>query len=908
MALRRISGRFTVWSQDMNAGAAKAWRASPGAFAFLCLALGILAAALLSAPSLGKTAAPALFTVLGWVGGLLAAVALAGGSGRAWRETLKGGVAWGAALALAGAFLAVSAEGRVSAAFAPLWPEVWALEGPEPTGGNRMEAGDANFEPRTVAFVGRVVGWPSHREDRTDLVVRVTGPASGWPSPATGGVVLVKVRPPVEGLRHGDSVLVKGALSLPQPPGNPGEFDYRRYLLRRGIGAILYGSGARALPGDSWPDPALPGPKRGDWPVRLAMAVRGRVDRALASSFPAGRNGELALLRGILFGDTSGLPPEVAKDFRDAGVYHILAVSGSNVAFLVASWYELFGACVRRTAWWTGGWAARVRAATALVIVAAYALMTGAGPSVVRASLMAAFWLSGQIAGRKPEVWNSMGLAGAFILATAPATLFDPGFQLSFAATAGIVAWSGPVTRLLPEFQGRWRRMNGYRTMAAATLAAQLATWPVSAYHFGRVPALGLPANLLVVPVSGWLVTGGAAAGLSSLALPLLGRALNRVNFVLGAFLIRWTSAWGALPGASLDVGAPTPVLTVAYYLAVFAAFLGSRPAFSGSVPGGGRQRLRVILVWACLSMTALSIWWGALPSWGTPVLQVTFLDVGQGDAILLRASGGRAALVDTGPPDAASTGGNEQGRLVTLLRRLGVKRLDWILVSHGHDDHDGSLDRCIKAFPVGVVLVSLGPWEAFSEKHPALTRPGLKVRQLQCGQAFAWGHSRVEILWPPPSEGSEGGVGGGGAGDRSNDFSVVARLVYGNTAFLFAGDIGAGTEDILAGWGRAGRVFPRADVLKVSHHGSGTSSGPEFLRLVGAGAAVVSVGRNVFGHPAPETLGRLVEAGAAVWRTDRNGAVTVLTDGRALRVEGFRRDAPCLAVVGQDYPPKPKN
>ena len=166
-----------------------------------------------------------------------------------------------------------------------------------------------------------------------------------------------------------------------------------------------------------------------------------------------------------------------------------------------------------------------------------------------------------------------------------------------------------------------------------------------------------------------------------------------------------------------------------------------------------------------------------------------------------------------------------------------------------------------------------------------------------------------MEILWPPPeAPAPEGGMGSGDINGGSNDFSVVARLVYGKTAFLFAGDIGAGTEAILAAGARAGRVLPRADVLKVPHHGSGTSSGPDFLRLVGAGVAVVSVGRNVFGHPAPETLGRLVEAGATVWRTDRNGAVTVLTDGRTLRVEGFRRDTPCLAAAGQDYAPRPKN
>ncbi len=889
------------------AGAASGWRRYPGVVVFLGLALGIVGATLPPVSWGAVLASPFRARLVEWLGRMLAAGALAAGLAPTWRLGPRRAAVWAALVVLSGTFLAVGAESAVRSAFAPVWQDARAGVGQYTAEITNARAEDAEFEAKTVAFMARVVGLPSEREDRTDLVARVVEGTGEGRAPALGATVLVKARPVIQGLRHGDLVWVKGSLSLPQPPGNPGEFDYQRYLLSRGIGAVLSGSAIRLGSEET---------VRG--PQRLAAAVRERVDRALASTFPPGRDTELALLRGILFGDTSGLPPEVMEEFRDAGVFHILAVSGSNVAFLLAGWYGLFGFCVRRTDWWTGGWAARIRAGTALVIVAVYAMMTGAGPSVVRASLMAAAWLLGQVAGRKTNVWNALGLAGAFILASSPSTLFDPGFQLSFAATTGIMLWSGPLARRLPQLRGTWARLNGYRTITAATLAAQLATWPVSAYHFGRVAVLGLPANLLVVPVSGWLVTGGAAAGLTSLAMPFLGRILNVANYVSGTILVRWTSTWGAIPGASLNVEPPAPALMAAYYLAILAVFLSltmSAPpdgvgARTKRDTGWGARHPWVILAWAALSLAVAATWWGTGPALRGGMLQVTFLDVGQGDAALLRSPGGQAALVDTGPPDEPGAPGDGQGRLVSLLKRMGVHRLDWILVSHDHDDHDGNLDQCLRAFPVGVVFVSPGRLEEFLGKHPGLTKNGTPVRQVQFGDNFAWAGSRVEVLWPPPPdrgvapERSDRPTDGSG----SNDSSVVVRLVCGQAAFLFTGDIGPAVEGTLRRWAQAGWVFPRADVLKVSHHGSGTSSDTDFLGLLGARAAVVSVGRNVFGHPAPETLARLAQAGEAVWRTDRNGAVTVQTDGRTIRVRGYRRDRPCLAALGQDNAAGSKN
>ena len=600
---------------------------------------------------------------------------------------------------------------------------------------------------------------------------------------------------------------------------NPGVFDYGAHLAREGIHVVATGRGDRvtAL------DPADP-----PWPVRVKRRAREIMDTALPPT-------SASLLGGLLLGDRAALPHEVDDAFRRAGVYHVLAVSGFNVALLAASVFAVL-AMARA--------GQRTAAGTAMAVVIAFACVVGPEPSVLRAAIMGVLVLAALLLEREASVLNSLSLAALAILAVRPGDLHDPGFQLSFAATAGIVLAPLPRNLVLGAL--------------GVSVAAELAVLPIALAHFNQMSTVGAIANLAVVPLAGLAtVMGLAGVALASVLEPAGNLLLNAMWPVLLA-LRAIVRAAAAVPGAIIHLPAPPWTAVVAYAMALGVGLLAWRHRTRGRSAGvAGLIAMALALVAA-----ALEVWPIVRPPDGR--LRITILDVGQGDAIVVETPDGHAAVLDAGPggPHRLDTG---ERVVAPFLWNRGHLTLGAALATHADLDHAGGVAAIRRLFP----KTEADTVEAFAAR---VGRSGVEVTVL--GEATS-----------APSATLPG----------RNDAALALRIDMGLASFLLASDITARTEDDLL---RRGAPVT-ATVLKVAHHGARGSSTAAFLDAVHPAVAIISVGaRNAYGHPSPETLTRLAAAGAAVYRTDRDGAVLLDTDGRLLTVSTWasgRRDRYCL-------------
>jgi len=470
----------------------------------------------------------------------------------------------------------------------------------------------------------------------------------------------------------------------------------------------------------------------------------------------------------------------------------------------------------------------RVAAVTAIVVVVGFALVVGPEPSVLRAVVMAVLVLVATLLGRDASVTNSLALAALAILAARPADLFDPGFQLSFAATLGIVVAPLPRGMVVGAL--------------AVSAAAQLAVLPVCLSHFNQLSTIGLVANLGVVPLAGLATVGGLIA----IALSFLNETIAAVAFdtvwpVLLA--LRGMVALAArVPGAVLYLPAPG-WLAITCYVGALASFLVWRGASERDTRGRRAWR------WLAVTLLALSVglaaWPLVRPADGR--LRLTILDVGQGDAIVVEMPDGRALLVDAGSGGPMRLDVGERV-IAPFLWNRGILRLAALAVTHDDSDHAGGAAAVRRLFAIA---------EEWSVANPPTARSV----------------SGANISALPPTAVN---------GRRRNEAALVLRVDMALASFLLTSDIGAPRERELAASGA------RLDsmVLKVAHHGSRSSTTPEFLRSVRPRLAAISVGaRNTYGHPDAGVLSRLSQAGAQIYRTDRDGALIFETDGRSLTV-----------------------
>jgi competence protein ComEC len=697
------------------------------------------------------------------------------------------------------------------------------------------------LHPGRMRVEGIVSGEPETDGPRTrvSLVVRSAADATAGvedhpPRPARGHLVL-QLYGPTPPLAPRDHIRVTLDLRLARPfrnPGEPGGGGETRNELP--LIAVAGGGAVERLP------PA---------PVPWWLAVRLFIDDATRAHLPPVSG---ALFEGLLIGERRHLPATLTSDFRGAGVFHVLAISGFNVGLVATAIFIGLG-LLRLPG--------RVAAAVALVGLVAFAAVVGAQPSVVRATIMVGLVLGGQVLARESGAWNSLAAALLALLAWEPDALHDPGLQLSFAATAGILHLTPPLRAAIATVAPR-----PLAAAVAVSIGAQLAVTPLMLMHFSQLSVVGVLANLAVVPLAALATTLGLLAVLATAASDGLGYLFFQSLWLCLLALRAVVRAFAAMPWAAVYAPPPPAVAVAAAGIALVMA-----------------PRARGRGAWLCvggLGLLAVSTTaWRSAPD---GKLHVLALDVGQGDAIVVRAPDGETLLVDTG---GGGPGRADRGERVVIpaLHRLGIRRLAALAVTHDDPDHAGGLAGVLGGIPVGEVWAARGtetdPW------RQALGAAGVPSRSLARGDRLWLGPVLVTVLHPTgpglPHEPGE-------ALDDNNR-SLVLRLDWGLTAGVLCGDAEAPAERRLLAAG----VPLGAMLLKVGHHGSAHASSEPFLGAVSPRIAVVSAGRrNPFGHPAPATLGRLARAGADIYRTDLDGAVEIVSDGERLVIRAWARPA----------------
>ena len=614
------------------------------------------------------------------------------------------------------------------------------------------------------------------------------------------------------------------------PRGPETGFDERRWLERRGVHVVLHASGPWHVVG-----------RRGG-----IGGVGDRLRTAIEHALSLGTSGERrSLVAGVVLGADEGIDPELRAAFKASGLYHLLAVSGQNIV--------LIGFGVLGLAY-VAGVPRAAGHALAIVAILAYALAVGWQPSVVRAAVAGCLASGAWLLSRESDRWHTMAAGAVVLLAWTPRLLLEPGFQLSFTAVAAIFV---AVPRLRRLHEGYPVPASLVEVVGVAA-ACGIATAPVLWFQFGVIPLWTVPANALAEPAMPVLLGCGLTASLLAPVIPSAALALSWLAGLAAAWIAFSARLIASLPYAQTS-SRPLAFGIVAAMLAMVG--LRALPSY--------RRRPAVLTAAALAPLLALG-WWALHPPprWSPPAgLRVSFLDVGQGDGILLESPQG-ALLVDTGPPEA---------HVERQLRRMGLHALTAIVLTHQHRDHVGGAPAVLRALSVGAVIDPLQPHPGYDERATRRTarRLGVPLVPARAGRTYALGRLRLQILWPDHA---------GSPGEDPHLHGTVTLASFGSVDILLTGD----SESAVT---RSLPLRP-VEVLKVAHHGSSDAGLADELAVLRPRVAIISVGaHNDYGHPRADTLAALrARPGLRLYRTDRDGRVVLESDGRALTIRVERR------------------
>ena len=622
---------------------------------------------------------------------------------------------------------------------------------------------------------------------------------------------------------------------------NPGEFDYNKYLNSLGISGTLNITGAKNINLLS---------DESDFFKSAIFSIRKFLDSEIKSLHNEQTS---SLLKGLLLADRSEIDYVTKTQFINAGVIHVLAVSGLHVGFIAIIFLFLFG---RLNIY--------LRSILTITGLLLFMLITGMPPSVFRATLMAVVIIIAFLFNRSTNLFNSLALAALIILVINPDELFNPGFQLSFSAVIGIALLYSPFEKFINKLRLNSRVLRYIILFMAVSLSAQIGTLPFTLTYFGKLSVIALIANLFVIPIIAIIVGLGIFTLIINSFLPFIGIYFAAANDLVTKILFLIVEISGSADFSYISVRNFSLYDSLLFY--TFLLFL------LYSLKSINRNAVKfAVLILVGLNFFFLS----SLDNsdlFKDGKLSVFAIDVGQGDAILVKFPEGTTALIDAG--NVTPSFDNGERVILPLLEYLGIDKIDYGFVSHIDSDHYAGFISLVNAVVIKKIfkpeIDSTLVKDVKFEKY--LRKESVPIEYYKRGILKIDG-ARIYVLNNESiSKNQE---------FSTNNKSGVLKIVYGRTSFLFTGDIERKVEKIYAS---NYKTFLDADVLKAAHHGSNTSSSSAFLNYVTPEMSIISAGiLNKFKHPSEEVVKRLENFGSEIYRTDKYGALIFESDGESI-------------------------
>ncbi|MFC1714273.1 DNA internalization-related competence protein ComEC/Rec2 [Candidatus Poribacteria bacterium] len=729
-----------------------------------------------------------------------------------------------------------------------------------------------------VKVRGNITKSQKARSRGSSLIVRGEASPISDPSISMTGEIEIRSWEDVFPQKYGDVVEIEGRLSRPRLPRNPGGFDYRKYLMRHGVFATM------TINDPSHVETIGTG---GNVFLKWIKGLRWKIEKTVGETMPCEESA--SILKGITLGAREELSPETYEKFLRTGISHILAVSGLHIGIIAGWTFMLCNWTMKRIRLKTGS----IAHIPVIPLIIVYASMVGFRTSVVRASILVILAVLAVVINRDRgastvidleeddeehvvDLLNLLAIAALCVLIYRPGAFWDVGFQLSFGTVASISylmphwrRWIGRIRR------DKWylRSLRVFLQTVTISLSAQVGAMLIIAYSFRKASLTGILANPVIIPLVALIVPVAFAMYLMGFIYPPLAAILAHVNHLLIHILTSVASYFAGLRWSYVPLRLLSSFwhIIIGVAIVVFAAnlfsFMEKRRRLAETQRLSERRRLMI----AGLGVAAISIFALAL-SYDGHVLKVTYLDVGQGDSAFVELPNGDNILIDGGPYSAKFDTGERV--VYPFLQHEGIGKVDLIVSTHPHNDHAGGLTYTVDHLRVGEVITgNYGlTTPTFAELRARLDRKGIEYRDAQMGTILKDGELCVEVVGPQLLCTSED------ENTQMNENSIVLRVTYKGVSFLFASDISERSERLLIDSGRD----IKSAILKVPHHGSGKASRWEFLRTVQPIMGVISVGwRNSFRHPSRMILGRYNWLGIKTYRTDRQGAITIVTDGR---------------------------
>ena len=714
---------------------------------------------------------------------------------------------------------------------------------------------------KAITLTGTIIKEPRVRENKITFELKVEKIFSSGKAYSLKEKVLVNAYE-VSDLNYGDKVKIFGKLRSPKETGNPGELSYKDYLSQQGIHRVVSTSRIKKLgKGDANPL------------IASAIFLKNKMVKIQEETLPSTKGMPFApLISGIVFGSQAvPIPQDLEEATRRTGIIHILVASGAQIALLLGVLLFLF-----KLGRFTSPLSLFVSLVIIIFLISFYALMAGGGPSILRAVVMGVILLLANLLEREYDPLTSLSLAAFLLLIVSPSALYNIGFQLSFAVCFGIIYLAPEMIRSLKKFvlPGFERVSFWLIALFCVCLSAQVMVIPLLAYYFNQVSLISLLANLFIVPLVAILLPFGLLSGLLGLISLKLALIVNILNTFLLFLLIKLTFFFSYLPRASIFVSPPSMFTVVTCY----ALLIGGMELWKSPLKSKVTKEKLLIVI-----LIFLTIFTFQFAFKGTSKdLTVTFIDVGQGDSILIQVPSGKDLLIDGGGSPEYSDFDLGEKIVLPFLYRQGVRFIDAVILTHPDNDHLQGLLSVLKNLRVGLVLDSAqksdNPY--YPQFLKIIKEKNIPYQVARKGEILNLGKGiKAYLLHPevPLLSNTNADI---------NNNGVVLKLIYKKVSFLFMADLEEEGEDRLL----SEKINLKSTILKVGHHGGPTSSSEKFLQAVEPEAAVISVGEyNTFGHPNKGVLERLQNLGARIYRTDKNGAVVITTNGESYQIKVVR-------------------